>query len=98
MVEVFLCFQPYLNYKTGRNTKSSQPNGVRGTVERRNERSVRVCCFLNCNFLLEMEMFARMTTEVDVIPQTLAAAAAPATLTTITQWTGISQTQNIKWK
>ena len=45
-----------------------------------------------------MEMFARMTTEVDVIPQTLAAAAAPATLTTITQWTGISQTQNIKWK
>ena len=99
MVEVFFCFQPYLNYKTGRNTKSSQPNGVRGTVERRNERSVRVCCFLNYNFLLEMEMFARMTTEVNVIPQTLAAAAAaPATLTTITQWTGISQTQNIKWK
>ena len=46
-----------------------------------------------------MEMFARMTTEVDVIPQTLAlAAAAPATLTTITQQTRITQTQNIKWK
>ena len=48
-----------------------------------------------------MEMFARMTAEVDVIPQTLApapAAAAPATLTTITQRTRISQTQNIKWK
>ena len=48
-----------------------------------------------------MEMFARMTAEVDVIPQTLApapAAAAPATLTTITQQTRISQTQNIKWK
>ena len=45
-----------------------------------------------------MEMFARMTTEVDVIPQTLALAAALATLTTITQQTRITQTQNIKWK
>ena len=46
-----------------------------------------------------MEMFARMTTEVDVIPQTLAAAAAAlATLTTITQQTRITQTQNTKWK
>ena len=47
-----------------------------------------------------MEMFARMTTEVDVIPQTLALAAAVAlaTLTTITQQTRITQTQNIKWK
>ena len=90
--------QPYLNYKTGRNTESSQPNGVRGTVERGNERSVRVCCFLNYNFLLEMEMFFRMTTKVDGIPQTPAPAAAPATPTTITQRAEISQTRNMKWK
>ena len=68
-------------------------------MERGNERSVRVCCFLNYNFLLEMEMFARMTTKVDVILQTRVAAAAPATHTTITQWAGgISLTQNMKWK
>ena len=47
-----------------------------------------------------MEMFFRMTTKVDGIPQTPApaAAAAPATPTTITQRAEISQTRNMKWK
>ena len=45
-----------------------------------------------------MEMFFRMTTKVDGIPQTPAAAAAWATLTTITQRAVINQTRNMKWK
>ena len=102
MVELFPLFslQPYLNYKTGRATKSSQPNGVRGTVTRRAERTVQVCCLLNYNLLLEMEMFARMTAGADGIPRAPAPAAAPAQiiLTTITEQTGMSQTQNMKWK
>jgi len=47
-----------------------------------------------------MEMFARMTAGADEIPRAPAPAAAPAQiiLTTITEQTGMSQTQNMKWK